>query len=158
MYKLEDFDFKKLAKREPDPRTRIRLLGLQNLKEKKTQAAVAEMFKKTTRAIGTWLQKFKQKGLEGLVDQHRKGREPRLPKDKEDDFRKAVEELRQSKEGGQVLGKDIQKLLKEKFGVHYQIKGTYKLLKRLEIVYITGRSIHPKANLEAQEKFKKKFL
>lgn len=158
MYKLEDFDFEKLSKKEPNPKTRIRLLGLQHLKEGKTQLAVAAMFKKTSRAVSDWLRRFKHEGINGLIDKHRSGKKPKLPKIQEEEFKKAIEHLRQSKDGGQVLGKDIQKLLKEKFCVNYQIKGVYKLLKRLDLVYITGRSIHPKANLEAQKSFKKNIL
>jgi transposase len=42
-------------------------------------------------------------------------------------------------------------MLKERFGVDYTLSGVYDLLKRLDIVWITVRSKHPKADLEKQK-------
>ena len=47
-------------------------------------------------------------------------------------------------------------MLKKKFNAGYSANSIYDLLERLNIVWITGRSIHPKADKEAQEEFKKK--
>jgi transposase len=46
-------------------------------------------------------------------------------------------------------------LMKTKYGVDPSLRAVYDRLKRARLVWITGRSIHPKADLEAQETFKK---
>ncbi len=53
------------------------------------------------------------------------------------------------------MGKDIQKYIQETFNVNYQIRNIYRLMKALDIVWITSRSMHPKHDLAEQETFKK---
>jgi transposase len=45
--------------------------------------------------------------------------------------------------------------MKTKYGIDPSLATVYNTLKRADLVWITGRSIHPKADLEAQEAFKK---
>ena len=45
--------------------------------------------------------------------------------------------------------------MKEKFDVDCSIDTVYRTLARVSLVWITGRSTHPKANIEAQQAFKK---
>jgi hypothetical protein len=45
--------------------------------------------------------------------------------------------------------------MQTKYGIDPTLKTVYNTLKRANLVSITGRSIHPKADLEAQEAFKK---
>jgi len=47
--------------------------------------------------------------------------------------------------------------MRTKYGVDPSLRTVYDTLKRAELVWITGRSIHPKADLETQETFKKNF-
>ena len=56
------------------------------------------------------------------------------------------------------MGKDIQKHIEEKFSVTYKIRNIYKLMKELNLVWITSRSRHPKQDLAAQDKFKKFYI
>ncbi len=46
-------------------------------------------------------------------------------------------------------------LMRTKYGVDPALSTVYNTLKRAGLVWITGRSIHPKADMEAQEAFKK---
>ena len=156
-YRLEDYDFEDLGRKEQVPATRVRLLGLQLLKEGKQKKEIGEVLKKDRHTVANWLTIFLQEGIEGLFDKQRSGRTPILPQDKEEEFLKALDELQSSNTGGRATAKDIQKLLKNKFKVKYSVDGVYDLLDRLNIVWITGRSIHPKADKEAQEEFKKKL-
>ena len=59
------------------------------------------------------------------------------------------------KQGGRLMGKDIQKYIQETYLVTYKIRNIYRLMKELNLVWITSRSKHPKQDLEIQETFKK---
>ena len=53
------------------------------------------------------------------------------------------------------MGKDIQKYIQETYDVSYCVRNIYRLMKELDLVWITSRSKHPKQDLVAQEAFKK---
>jgi len=66
-------------------------------------------------------------------------------------FKQAILELQDNRKGGRVRGKDGMK----KYGFNPSLNTVYNTLKRVDLVWITGRSIHPKASIEPQEAFKK---
>ncbi|WP_316357085.1 helix-turn-helix domain-containing protein [Candidatus Neptunichlamydia sp. REUL1] len=78
-----------------------------------------------------------------------------IPLENQAAFRQAVLELQEKKVGGRIKGKDILELMKTKYGVDPSLKPVYNTLKRADLVWISGRLIHPKADLEAQETLKK---
>ena len=151
------FDFLELYKNEPNPRVRMRFLGIQHKKEGKNFVEIAEILKVTRQAVMEWHKWFLEYGIEGLYDDPRSGKKPFLAREDEKIFLKELEELQDKKGGGRITAKDMQEMLKTRFNAKYEHDSIYRLLERLNIVWITGRSIHPKADKEAQEEFKKKL-
>jgi transposase len=152
---LQGINFKAIAKQAKSPRLRIRLLGLMHLQEGHSLSAVAKMFNVRWKTAKNWLRKFLTSGVDGLCDKPRSGRKPHLQVDDVIPFKKAIEKLQSKRQGGRVIGKDIQKLLREQFSAEYDLDSIYRLLERVGMVWITARSIHPKADKKAQETFKK---
>lgn len=155
--KLAGIDFFQLAKREPHPRTRIRLLALGNLQAGRTKSEVIGAFNITFPTLREWLLKFISEGIEGLREKSGKGRKKKLASDQEEEFRKQVELLQELREGGRIRAKDVQILLKEKFCVDHALPSVYHVLERCGLSWISSRSKHPKSDPEAQEEFKKNF-
>ena len=54
-----------------------------------------------------------------------------------------------------LMGKDTQKYIHNTFGVNYEIRNNYRLMKQLGIFWITSRSKPLKQGLVTQEAFKK---
>ena len=79
----------------------------------------------------------------------------RVASDLSAEFSEAVISLQENRNGGRVIGEDIVNLVKEKYDVQYSVSGIYKVLSRMGLSWVSGRSIHPKSNLKAQEAFKK---
>ena len=52
---FSDFDFKKLAKNEPNPANRIRLIAMANIQEGKTLTSIAATLKVHWKTIQLWL-------------------------------------------------------------------------------------------------------
>lgn len=153
--KLSGTEFFQLAKKEPHPRTRIRLLALGHLESGRTKTEVAAMFQVSFPTLRTWLVRFIAEGVEGLRDRDGKGRKRKLSSEREEDFRQQVEELQENREGGRVRGQDVQVLLKEKFCVDHALPSVYHVLERCGLSWISSRSKHPKSDPAAQEEFKK---
>lgn len=150
-----EINFFELAKREPNPRTRIRFLALGNLKAGKSKKEITEMFQIVLITLRRWVLRFVTQGVQGLKEQPGKGRKKKLPQEQEEEFRQQVEILQTLREGGRVRGQDIQVLLREKFCIDHALPSVYHVLERCGLSWISARSKHPKSNPVIQEDFKK---
>lgn len=149
------FDFKHLAKKAKHPREKTRFSAFVHLQAAKSITEVAEILFVTRHAIYEWLQRFEQYGLEGLYEQKGRGRKPHLHLSQREAFKQAVLELQAGREGGVINGKDVLGLMENKFGIKCTTRSVYNQLKNANLVWISSRSKHPKADIEKQEAFKK---
>ena len=152
---IQQYDFDKLAKTEGNARERRRFVAFAHIREGKTFTETAIAIRVKLRTLMNWVKQFKNEGLEGLKDKAGRGAKPFLPEEHRLAFRQAVLELQKNRKGGRIRGSDVLELMRTKYGVDPSLRTVYDTLKRAELVWITGRSIHPKADLEAQETFKK---
>jgi transposase len=152
---IQRYDFDKLAKTEGNARERRRFVAFAHIREGKTFTETAIAVRVKLRTLMNWVKQFKAEGLEGLKDKPGRGAKPFLPVEHRAAFRQAVLELQEKRVGGRIRGSDVLELMKTKYGVDPSLRTVYDTLKGAELVWITGRSIHPKADLEAQEAFKK---
>ncbi len=155
--KIQGYDFLSTYKVERDSRIKIRLQALHHLQNGKIIKEVSEMTLYEERCVRHWLQMFVLFDYEGLIEKCGRGRKPRLETTKENIFKEQVDELQESKQGGRITVYDIQELLADEFNCCYSRSGVYALLDRLNIVWISGRSKHPKHSQEAIDQFKKNF-
>jgi transposase len=152
---LRGENFLKRLKKEAQAETRMRLLGMEHLKEGKSTKEVGEILKISRISIRKWYNRYKKEGIEGLRNKAGKGRKSLMPKDKEEEIRKEIEALQAERAGGRIRGQDVQQRLKEKVGINYSMGSIYHVLKKHKMSGITARSIHPTTNQEEQESFKK---
>lgn len=152
---LAQYDFDKLATTTGSPRERRRYLAFAHIVEGKSFVDAAKAVRVNLRSLMRWIQKFRTKGLAGLKDQPGRGAKCYLPPEDREAFKQAVLALQQNRNGGRIRGKDILELMKKKYGLTPSLSTIYNTLKTIDLVWITGRSIHPKTDKEAQEAFKK---
>lgn len=154
---IQEYDFKSEYKRERNSLIKVKFLALHHLQSGKLLKDVADILLYDEQAIRTWIRRFVAFDYEGLIEKEGRGQKPRLPKNMEDDFKDELDNLHEEKNGGRVSVEDIQKLLEEKFDCNYSRSGVYTLLDRINIVWISGRSKHPKHSQDAIENFKENF-
>ncbi len=152
---LQKYNFDLLARQEPSGRRRLRYMALAHIKDGKSASETALALRVTPRAVTQWLKWFAEEGLDRVAGIPHYWSPQRLPKSQEEAFRQAVEQLQDRRGGGRVRGEDIRQLLAEQFGVAYTLNGVYELLKRLDMVWISARSVSPTANPARQAEFKK---
>ncbi len=153
--KVYEMDFSGLVKKEKSPEMRIRLLGLLNVKKKKSFLQVAEALNVNEKSVRNWVKRFKENGIEGLRNKAGSGRKPILSSDKKEDFRESVIALQKNVPGGRIGAKDINNLLASKFHAKYAFSTTYKVLERCGLSWVSARSKHPKSDINRQTSFKK---
>jgi len=152
---VDGHDFKTLAKRAHNAREKIRYLAFAHMQEGKSNIEIARMLKVNRIAISDWIKRFNNNGIEGLKERKGRGAKLKLDTSQREAFRKSVLELQEQRAGGRIKGSDVKKLMEEKFGIKHTMKSVYNELHRVNLVWISGRSKHPKADVEAQEDFKK---
>lgn len=151
-------DFISLVKQEKNANVRIRLLALSHLQSGKSFSEVAQLVYVTRQALHQWVNRFAQEGVTGLYDKPGRGNKPKLSPAEEEAFLLALNELKQQQQGGRVRGRDILRMMKDRFNIDCTLNTVYHTLARLGFVWITGRSCHPQVNIQAQEEFKKTLL
>ena len=154
---IQEFDFKAEYKRERNPLIKIKLQALHHLQSGKFLKDVAEIVLYDEKAVREWTRRFVAFDYEGLIDRKGRGLKPRLPKDQEENFKDELDLLHQEKNGGRVTVDDIQEMLLDKFNCNYSRQGVYTLFDRINIVWITGRSKHPKHSQDIIDQFKETF-
>lgn len=154
--KFKEFEFLDYYKIHRSKPYIYRCLACHYIQMGRTYDEVAEMLNYSRNSIMKWVEKFEQKGIETLLGtKPGRGRAARISSKLSTEFSEAVISLQANRNGGRVIGKDIVGMVQEKYAVKYSVSGIYKLLSRMGLSWVSARSIHPKADLEAQESFKK---
>lgn len=152
---LEQHDFERLACTEGSPRERRRFLAFAHLQDGTSFSEAARRVKVAKNTVLTWVKKFRESGLDGLREKNGRGAKPYVPPEDYEALQELVLEMQKSKSGGRIRAQDIGDAIEKKYGKRPSTSVIYKTLHRANLVWITGRSQHPKADLEAQETFKK---
>ena len=134
---------------------KLRYLAVEKFNEGDSRALIARTLNVSRRLVNEWISAYLSHGFDGLALKLATGRPPLLNNEEKSTLKKHVLSHAVKPQGGRLMGKDIQKHIKETYGVNYHIRNIYHLMKELNIVWITSRSKHPKQDLEAQEDFKK---
>lgn len=152
---LAEHNFTKLFQEAKHPRERMRFLAFIHLKEGKGPSEVANIVKVTRDTIQRWKRSFQTKGIRGLREQAGRGKKPLIPESEREAFCSAVLDLQKGRKGGCIIGKDVLRLMEEKYGVKCSLKSAYNQLKKASLVWISSRSKHPNADPKRQLEFKK---
>jgi len=152
---IDQYNFAKLASSKGTPRERRRYLAFAHIQDGKCFSEAARMVKVKERTIMNWVRKFRECGLEGLKEKPGRGAKPYISQKEYENFRESVEKLQKNRSGGRIRGKDIGDLIQKMTGKRPCKSTVYDTLKRAGLVWITGRSQHPKTDKETQEAFKK---
>lgn len=148
-------DFMGLSKREADARMRVRLIGLHHLQESKNYTQVSELMCVRRHTVKDWHQRYEAEGLSGLHDKPGRGPKCRLTLEEQQSLVDDVLACQQARVGGRLNVHDIKALVEANYKQTYSSAGTYVILKRIGMSWITSRSQHPKADEAKQAAFKK---
>jgi|APGre2960657423_1045063.scaffolds.fasta_scaffold229310_2 transposase len=154
--KFKEFEFLDYYKIHRSKPYIYRCLACHYIQIGHTYDEVAKMLHYSRNSIMKWVERFEQEGVKALLETKAgRGRVAKISSKLSTEFSEAVISLQENRNGGRIIGKDIVDMAQEKYAVTYSVSGIYKLLSRMGLSWVSARSIHPKADLEAQETFKK---
>jgi transposase len=109
----------------------------------------AQVFCTSRPSIMSWINKFKQDTQSGLELRSGRGRKPSMSAGAREDARKFMQKNPNTTING------LCQFIKEKHRISISASSANRLMKQLNLSYITPRPIHHKADIAAQEAFKK---
>ena len=152
-------DLKRLFRKEKDPRLASRIRAVYLALMDKNAPEVAKILGYSRRTVQNWIYAYNKKGLPGLKDNSGRGSKSKLNEDQIQWLRQRIDEGPKPADGICVFhARDIQRIVKWKFGVDYHLSSVYRLLHKLGYSYVSSRPEHPKGDPKQREAFKKKSV
>ena len=152
---FDKYNYSKLARSEKNPKNRVRLLAMANIKAGMTLESIAVVLKVHWKTIQQWLYRFRREGIFGLYVRSTKEKATKLGADIEKWISQFMEALYSSPVGGRITAKQLHKIICKEFCISCSLKTIYNTLHRLNLSWISCRSKHPKSDTEVQELYKK---
>jgi transposase len=152
-------ELKGLFRKEKNPRMAARIRAVYLAQMDKTAPEIATVLGYTRRTVQNWIYAYNRQGIEGLKESPGRGTNSKLNEDQIQWLRQRIEQGPTRKDKVCVFhAADIQRIIKEQFGIHYHVRSVRRLLKRLGYSYVSSRPEHPKGDPEKRETFKKKSV
>jgi transposase len=150
-------ELRRLAKKTKDNNQSRRLLSLAAVLDGMNRTDAARIGGMDRQTLRDWVHRFNNQGPDGLRDVHAGGVEPRLSADKLAELAAIVEAGPDREKDGVVRWRrvDLQRVVKERFGVDYCERYIGTLLKKLGFSHISARPRHPAQHGEIVDAFKK---
>jgi transposase len=150
-------ELRRLARASKDVRQSSRLLSIAAIVDGMNRADAARIGGMDRQTLRDWVHRFNEAGPEGLVDQWSPGPPSRLSAKQRAELAAIFEKGPDSAIDGVVRWRrvDLKRLIKERFGVDYDIRYVGKLLHRLGFAKLSVRPQHPAQDAHVVEAFKK---
>jgi transposase len=150
-------ELRKLAKRSDDNNQARRLLSLAAVIDGMDRTDAARIGGMDRQTLRDWVLRFNEFGPDGLLDRHGGGTPPRLSPEQKAEFVAIVETGPDLARDGVVRWRrvDLQRVIKERFGVDYHERYVGVLLVEMGFSHISARPRHPAQKPEVIEAFKK---
>ena len=155
-----DFDaveLRRLAKGCKNAKQSRRLLSIAAVLDGMNRTDAAKIGGMDRQTLRDWVHRFNEFGPDGLANRRPSGAPPRMTQAQKIEFSTLVETGPDRESDGVVRWRriDLQRVVKERFGIEYHERYIGTLLKRLGFSHISARPYHPAQDAEIIEAFKK---
>jgi len=141
---------------EKDARLARRIQGVYLAQAGRSCPEIMALTGAARRTVQQWVAKYNRDGLEELSDKPRSGQPTKLPRDREKEFCRRLDQGPLPADGVNVLtGPVIQRILEREFGRRYSLPGVWNLLHRLGYSYLNPRPGHEQTDPIARKEFPK---
>ena len=153
-----NYDYSQLAKKELNPKNKIRLLAMANIKDGMSLKDTAHVLKTPWHTIQTWLQNFRKEGITGLYIKMTKYKPSKITAEIKSWIGEFMKTLYSSNVGGSITGKELLSIVQKHFSLDCCLQTIYNALHSLNLSWVSCRSKHPKSDFEVQKLYKKTLL
>lgn len=148
---------RQLAKQSKDSNQSRRLLSLAAILDGMSRADAARIGGMDRQTLRDWVHRFNEGGPDELKDSHGGGQRSRLTRDQKAQLAQIVETGPDPDTDGVMRWRrvDLQRVIKDRFGVDYHERYVGTLLKELGFSRLSGRPQHPRQDERVIAMFKK---
>ncbi len=150
-------ELRRFAQGEADRRAALRALAIAQALEGASRADAARVVGRERQSLRDAVLRYNAEGLAGLHDRPRSGRPEKLSLAQQEELRAWVLAGPDPEADGissyRLL--DIAARIQERWAVSYTLSALSRMLHRMDLSWQTTRPVHPKADAEAQEVYKK---
>ena len=157
---LDAADLRQAAARSRDANAARRMLALALVLEGASRATAARSCGMDRQSLRDWVHRYNGEGLEGLSDRPRSGRPSLLTPTQMAELEQVIAAGPDPAVDGVVRWRcvDLQRVVDERFEVEIAERTMAKLVHKLGFSRLSPRPRHPKADVAAQEAYKKTSL
>lgn len=150
---LTTLERRSACERSATLRDRFRAVAMALAKEDAPR--IARRLKRSRRWVQKWVYRYRDGGIDALVDRPRPGQPTTLPKDQEQAFKARIAAGPTEADNGvcTLRGVDAQRILEQEFDADYSLSGTYELLHRVGLSCLKPRPKHRKNDPEAAKQW-----
>jgi transposase len=150
-------ELRRLAAASKNANQSRRLLSLAAIVDGMSRSDAARIGGMDRQTLRDWVHRFNERGPDGLLDDWSKGSGPRLSPDQQAELAQLVETGPDRLVHGVVRWRrvDLQRVIGERFGVHYHERTIGKILKTLGFSHVSACPRHPNQDVKTIEAFKK---
>lgn len=148
-------ELRRLAKREKDVLRRDRVRAVIAAIRGDDAPTIARVLGRSRRQVQSWVYAYRDGGIEALHPPARAGRAPKVRGEVAQKFRERLDAGPTTDDKVCTLrGKDVQRILREEFGVDLSLNATFQTLHREGYSCLSPRPRHEKQDLQKQQEFK----
>ena len=157
---LDAADLRRAAARSRDANAARRMLALALVLEGASRATAARSCGMDRQSLRDWVHRYNGEGLEGLSDRPRSGRPSLLTPTQMAELEQVIAAGPDPAVDGVVRWRcvDLRRVVDERFEVEIAERTMAKLVHKLGFSRLSPRPRHPKADVAAQEAYKKTSL
>jgi putative transposase len=149
-------ELRRRAAAERDALRRDRYRAVLLALDGKEAPEIAESLGRARRSVQDWAYAYRDGGVDAVQPARRKGREPKLPREREAELMARLDAGPRPEDGGvcTLRGRDVVRILEREFLVTYTLAGAYELLERLGYSCLAPRPRHEKSDPAEQQRFR----
>jgi transposase len=146
----------KLLRKDEKYMTGVRLYAVYQMALGATSRDLEKIYNVSFKSVCNWVHAFNKYGVDGLKDEPKSGRKPRLTNEQIETIKETILNKKPSDYNYNTstwTGPLIMDFIAKQFGVNFKKAQIYNLMKKMGLSYQKGKGVYPEANSDKRAEF-----
>jgi transposase len=146
----------KMLRKDEKYMTGVRLYAVYQIASGAVSRDLEKIYNVSFKSVCNWVHSFNKYGVEGLKDEPKTGRNPRLTKEQLETIKTTILDKKPSDYNYNTstwTGPLLIDFIEKQFGVNFKKAQIYNLMKKMGLSYQKGKGVYPEANADNRAEF-----